>query len=310
VPKSSQPQDTGRLGERWFLSRLPAAWVFQPPLEDVGIDGIVVICDAGESNGLEFRVQIKSSVQFNRKGDCIVIPSVKHSAMRYWLTGFTPTLLVAFEISSQTGWCGWANQVLAPVAQSVVATDGVRALELPMRVPIDENIWDIVSKQVGGLYAAIGRKLVMAGGLTPFLDALEELSGSLKHLYFAEAAQPPESERTVEQSDLMRELEATAHRDAVRAILALEKDLSDVGAPLVGLKEYAEEYTQRCTGFIRAFRELVETDGPVNCQVLTDGFASERRPLMNSIAGAIHELTQAASRASRAGTSVTRKRVG
>jgi hypothetical protein len=95
MPKSSTPQETGRLGERWFVSKLPASWIFQPPHEDVGIDGVVVICEPGQCNGLEFRVQVKASAQFRRKEGRIVIPDVKHSAMQYWVTGFTPTLLVS-----------------------------------------------------------------------------------------------------------------------------------------------------------------------------------------------------------------------
>lgn len=59
---------------------------------------------------------------------------------------------------------------------------------------------------------------------------------------------------------------------------------------------------QRCSGFIRRFRETVTTDGPIECQVIAEGFALERRSFMNSIAGVIHQLSQAAVRASRAQT--------
>lgn len=300
MPKSTTPQETGRLGERWFISRLPLPWIFQPPHEDVGIDGVVVICESSQFNGLEFRVQVKASAQFRRKEDRIVIPDVKHSAMQYWVTGFTPTLLVAYEASSQTGWCAWANQVLAPIAEAVMTTDGVRSLEMPTRVRVDEGVWDTIRHQLGGLYAAIGRKLVVAQTVGPFLHALEELSSSLKHLYFAEAARPAESQRTEEQRALMHQLEATAYRDAVRAILTLNDELAGAGVPIEGLKEYAGEYSDRCSGFIRGFRELVATDGPVNCQVIAEGFALERRPLMNSIAGVIQQLSQAGTRAYRA----------
>jgi hypothetical protein len=96
MPNQNEAQLTGRRGERWFVSRLPPTWIFQPPLEDVGVDGVVVICSSGPLNGLEFRVQIKSSRKWRTSENFIVLKNVKTSSFRYWVTGFTPTLLVLY----------------------------------------------------------------------------------------------------------------------------------------------------------------------------------------------------------------------
>ena len=294
MPRQSSSQETGRIGERWFVSQLPPNWVFQPPLEDVGIDGVVVICGSGPADGLEFRVQIKSSAEFTRRGDALVVPNIKRSTLRYWVTGFTPTLLVAFETSSGKAFCAWANELLAARADLLDDTNGMAALELHTRMPVTDAAWAQIREQLSGLYAAIGRRLLVAGTVAPFLAAINALSGALKGLYFAEAARPREPDRTPEQRRLMQELEVTSHCDVVRAIIALQKALAENGIALDGLNQYADEYAERCSSIVRGFRDSVFADGVVKCEVIPEGLALERRPLMNSIAGTLHELTQAA----------------
>ena len=299
MPKQTASQETGGAGERGSVSRLPTNWIFQPPLEDVGIDGVVVICGPGAGEGLEFRVQIKSSTRFRRNGEMLIVPNVKRSALRYWVTGFTPTLVVAYETSSASGYCAWANQILASMADSLDVEHGTCALEVPMQTPVNDSAWTIIREQASGIYAAIGRHVLVAGTIVSFLKAMNQLSGALKGLYFAEAARPPEQHRTKEQRELMHELEATSHRDVVRAMLTLHQELMEHGRCLTGLTQYADDYSERVEGFIRGFRKTVASDERVRCQVIAEGFAIERRPLMNSIAGVLHELTQAAVYASR-----------
>lgn len=100
------------------------------------------------------------------------------------------------------------DQILAPIASKVLEKDGVRSFELPTRMPINEFVWGLIREQLCGINATLWRNLVLAGTVTPFLNALEQLSDSLKHLYFVEAARPPESERTVEQRMTMHHLES------------------------------------------------------------------------------------------------------
>ena len=300
MPKQTSSQETGRIGERWFDSQLPPNWIAQFPREDVGIDRVVVICEPGSANGLEFRVQVKSSVRFQRRNDKLVVRGVKRSAVKYWVTGFTPTLVVAYETSLGMGYCAWANQILASKTELLQDAVGVCSLCIPTNMPVDESLWGRIRDQVGGISAALGRRLLLAGRVVPFLRALNQMSGALQGLYFAEAARPPEPNRTEAQREFMWELEVTCHRDVVRATLALEKEVLDCSVTIGGLKQYAEEYARRCRGFIPEFDRTITTEAkPCQCRVDPEGLANERRPLMNSIAGAIHELTHAAVRASR-----------
>jgi len=298
MPRQNKSQEIGRMGERWFVSQLPPNWIFQPPLDDVGVDGVVVICEAGSLNGAEFRVQIKSSAKWIIRNNSIVLTGLKRSTIQYWVTGFTPTLIIAYETSSNRGFCAWANQILALRTEELVEDQGSITLEIPMRMPIDSGVWDTVRTQISGISIALGRNLLVAETVVPFLRAIYELSGALKHLYFAQAATPKEPYRTDAQRKLISELEIVSHRDVVRAILALDRDLQSAGILLDGLKQYAEDYIKRCSGFIRGFQQIVDAgDQLLNCDFYPEGLALERPPMMHSIANTIHELTQAAVRA-------------
>ncbi len=288
------------MGERWFVSQLPPNWVFQPPLDDVGLDGVVVICEPGPLNGTEFRVQIKSSARWVVRNNSVVLTGLKRSAIRYWVTGFTPTLVIVYETSSNRGYCAWANQLLARRTEVLEEDEGATSLEIPMRIPIDGAVWNIVSAQVSGISIALGRNLILAERVVPFLRALNVLSGALKGLYFAQAARPKEPDRTEEQRRLISELEITCHRDVVRGIVTLDQEIQSSGASFDGLKQYAAEYVQRCGGFIKGFQELVDAgDKRLSCDFAPEGLAHERPAMMNSIANAMHELTQAAVMAAR-----------
>src|SRR5437867_3498560 len=109
MPRQVKSQSVGRQGERWFEGLLPSTWILQPPKDDVGVDGVVVICEDGPLNGLEFRVQVKTSDKWTVSGDFISVRNVKRDSALYWITGFTPTLLVLHEVSTGRGAFAWAN---------------------------------------------------------------------------------------------------------------------------------------------------------------------------------------------------------
>jgi hypothetical protein len=67
--KLTRSQSLGNKGEQWFPAQLPEYWHFQKPTNDLGIDGVVVIAEQNSSNGIEFRVQIKSSKDWIKKGN-------------------------------------------------------------------------------------------------------------------------------------------------------------------------------------------------------------------------------------------------
>ena len=111
MPKQSKSQTIGREGEKWFESRLPTTWIPQRPTEDVGVDLLVVICDDGALNGLEFKVQVKSSAHWRVNNGTIAVPFRRDSLFDL-MRGFTPALLVVYDSKSKRGYYAWLNQIV------------------------------------------------------------------------------------------------------------------------------------------------------------------------------------------------------
>jgi hypothetical protein len=97
--KHTNAQAVGVKGEQWFPAQLPKYWIPQKPTYDLGVDLTVVITEQNEFNGLEFRVQIKSSAAWKRDGNSIVLSGIKRTTARSWAAGSSPTLLVFYDES-------------------------------------------------------------------------------------------------------------------------------------------------------------------------------------------------------------------
>ena len=259
MPRQKKAQETGRLGERWFPQQLPANWIFQPPHEDVGVDGVVVICDDSPSNGLEFRVQIKSSELWKIQDQRIVV-RVKRESLLYWLAGFSPTLLVLYEAASNTGWCTWVNQVIAEDLSMLKGNTKTVALQVPVAHRLDASIWKPLSRQLHSLNLRIAKRIMVAGATLPVLEATRWLMQSL-HLIDLCANGRQEDSDDVPQAELV-DAEITAHKEIVAALLKLDDDLRHAGASIIGIKDAAQRYSNDCTKFIVNFPEFVRHSGP------------------------------------------------
>src|SRR5688500_9837332 len=140
MPKQTRSQTIGREGEKWFEAQLPPSWIPQRPTEDVGVDSLVVICEDNILNGLEFRVQIKSTTTWRTRDGNILLSFSRHSLIDL-IKGFTPALLVTYESSSKRAYCFWLNQLvgrdlslLSPKRRSVT-------LFIPMTRPVTPDLW-------------------------------------------------------------------------------------------------------------------------------------------------------------------------
>ena len=290
--RQNKAQETGRLGERWFPHQLPANWLFQPPHEDVGVDGVVVICDDSPSNGLEFRVQIKSSERWNVQDERLMV-RVKRESLIYWLSGFSPTLLVLYEAASNTGWCTWVNQVIAE--DLAVLKDGAKtvSLQVPVTHRLDASIWKPLSLQLHSLNLRIAKRIMVAGAALPVLEATHCLMQSL-HLIDLCASGRQEDSDDIPQTELL-DAEMTAHKEIVVALLKLDDDLRNAGASIIGIKDSAQRYSSDCTKFIVNFPEFVRHSGPgfatqVNLQALID-FRPEAMRAVTQIVGKLSALS-------------------
>jgi len=156
-----QAQQIGRAGKRWFAQQLPTNWIFQPPHEDVGIDGVVVISEDSPSNGLEFRVQIKSSFNWATSEDAVSL-RVKKNSLIYWLTGFTPTLLILYDARNHAGYCSWVNQLIFDDISTLERNTKTVTLQIPIFQRIDTTTWSRISLQLAALNRRIARRVTVS----------------------------------------------------------------------------------------------------------------------------------------------------
>ncbi|HLE64429.1 MAG TPA: DUF4365 domain-containing protein [Pyrinomonadaceae bacterium] len=300
MPRQNKAQETGRSGERWFPQQLPANWIFQPPHEDVGVDGVVVICDDSPSNGLEFRVQIKSSELWRVEDEHVVV-RVKRESLVYWLSGFSPTLLVLYEAASNTGWCTWINQIIAEDLSVLKGEAKMVSLRVPVAHRLDASIWKPLSRQLHSLNLRIAKRIIVAGAALPVLEATRWLMQSL-HLIDLCANGRQEDSDDVPQTDLVL-AEITAHKEIVAALLQLDGDLKDAGASIIGIKDLAQRYSDDCAKFIVNFPAFVRHSGPgfttqVNLKALID-FRPEAMRVVTQVVGKLSAISLEVARDSR-----------
>ena len=179
MPKQSESQVIGHEGERWFAAQLPASWIPQFPTTDIGVDALVIICDEGPLNGLEFRVQIKSARKWHIQSDCILVKGFSKRSLIDLLRGFTPALLVLYEASTKSGHCFWVNQLLAMSPHLAQTQTKSLTLKVPKLRPIEATLWPQLASEVRGVSRAIGRRVSLSGVYVSILEATHALMQSL-----------------------------------------------------------------------------------------------------------------------------------
>jgi len=275
MPKQSLAQKIGRIGERWFENQLPSDWIFQYPSEDVGIDGQVIICDNSLSNGLEFRVQIKTSNQFTKKDDFIHFRVSKRD-LTYWLKGLTPTLICLYETSTLTGWYSWINQVIVEQLSKINDSSKSILIKLSVSKKLDHKQWDKISNQVYSINKNIGSNLILAGMAYPVLKAIEKLMGSLelieicKHIWTTQILSnkisikeflKKSSNCQLKKVNDYLDAELTAHKEIATTLYELERKLEIAQVPSIGLKEAGDKYCEICTKFVSNFNQFITSNG-------------------------------------------------
>lgn len=273
--EQTSAQKTGRMGERWFPQQLPADWIFQPPHEDIGIDGVVIVCDKSRSNGLEFRVQIKSSENWKIKNNSISI-RVKRSNLEYWLSGFSPTLIVLYDSLNNVGWYSWVSQLIGADVSILRSKSKSITLKVPLNQKIESCIWDRISRQLLSLYLNVSKKMGFAGMAVPVMKTTQHLTQSLYLIDLCSHNWPDDFIDLINKGSidllnaykdeqLIRDLvdaETTAHKEIAVALIELDRQLSSASLPLTGAKEAGKKYTKICLRFITDFDKYIRHSGP------------------------------------------------
>lgn len=297
MPKQTRSQTIGREGEKWFEAQLPPSWIPQRPTEDVGVDALVVICENNALNGLEFRVQIKSTNTWKIRDKNILLSFARHSLIDL-IQGFTPALLVTYEASTKRGFCFWMNKIvgkdltlLSPRRKSVT-------LSIPMTRPVTDDLWPRLGQEARGLNAAVGRRVALAGRSFPILTFVHAMSEALQNFDYVAHHWAASDEKSDEQAALLHAVEVSCHRDVVQAIDELRASLPPEFNPIVGLDDFSEEWIQSCESFVVGFRDLIENrKHDLSVQMLSvrvdhDRMAEKRNGFVRSILIAQVQITK------------------
>lgn len=292
MPKQTRSQALGREGERWFSSALPSNWLLQPPLEDIGVDGVVVICENGPLNGMEFRVQVKASRSWAITSDALAIRRLQRDAVLYWLTGFTPTLLVVYDAVAGRGYCDWVNRLAAPHQRLLRGRGKSLTFHIPLTRQITPEIWTIVGHELRALNGMVSRRVISAGKALPLLRVLHAMSEALHGLDFAANATKDGRRPQGDDLTILWQLELSCHRDVILALQALDGDMMEAGYQLEGLSHFIAEYIEKFATIVPSFASiLANPDLLQNVQVDVAALSRRREGFMRSIVHAMRQLT-------------------
>jgi hypothetical protein len=235
--KLTPSQSLGNKGEQWFPAQLPEYWHFQKPSIDLGIDGVVVIAEQNSLNGMEFRVQIKSSKDWKKKGNEIVLRGIKRNTARTWASGATPTLLVFYDDSKKQGYCAWALDAMPPIPELLFGRSSTITLKAKNPFSINNDCWNSIRSSLKA-DAELKIKALNTGAIANIVfPKINEITKSIRFLQLYQFAADSDPRKIAIQlkayhcrkcNDELNDLEiqmllslaqASAHRDIILSIL-------------------------------------------------------------------------------------------
>lgn len=281
MPNQSSSNIIGRKGERWFQSQIPADWIFQIPSEDIGVDGTVVICDNSPMKGTEFRVQIKSSTKFKNSKQ-LTISKVKRSTFIYWLTGFTPTLLVIYDTNKNEGYYFWANKLINYNKNLLETTDTEINLSIPKSQKIDVKCWDNIKNDLKELRISISNIIHDQSVLLPYLHDLMEI---IQRLNYSETVKKIDgSEPSKDDLLFLWEVEMNCHKQFILLVEEMLTLIKEETSTCLYIKNIIIGYKEICKTFCINFNEAVYHWKPgFEIGVIPKVMAKERHRLMGII---------------------------
>ena len=258
MPKQTNSNIIGRRGERWFQNQLPSEWVFQTPSEDIGVDGLVVVLDEGEINGIEFRVQIKSSANFKETHNEIKISGIKRSTLLYWIHNPTPTLLVAYNDITKIGYCGWIDDILYDSKSTLSLTKELISFSIPKDKPIISDIWDEIRKDLKQFRRSLKSAYFEREYTFPYSYRISDI---LLRLNMNETMRTKDgSEFTQSQLQLLWTVELKSYEDFYLLLIEIEKNIHQNSPFAAPIKTYKREFKKICDTFFFNFDEVLSNN--------------------------------------------------
>jgi len=256
--KQTDAQALGIKGEQWFPAQLPKYWIPQKPTYDLGVDCVVVITEQNQYNGLEFRVQIKSSRKWTRRGSTIIASGVKRTTARDWVSGSSPTLLVFYDEHANQGWYAWALEALPEIPKLLSGKSKTITIKAKSPLMIDSECWNKIRSDLVAGVRLLSEAIKTGRVANIVFPQIRDIARCLQLLHLAEFN--PDAKETNERF-LLELSQAVAHRDIVLATLSILDKLDPACLFARHLRSTIESYKSRVSEFYNAFdRMLQNTD--------------------------------------------------
>lgn len=257
MPQQSEAQIIGREGEIWFESQLPSGWVLQPPKTDVGIDGVVVICDSSDLNGREFRVQVKSSKSPKVIDSNIVVSGIKHSTIEYWFLSPLPTLIVAYNVTEKIGYYRWHVDIFDEVREPLkVRNEKTISIYVSTNNTLNAGAWETIKEDLRWHYRNLSESLYTARNAKSLLPTIHDLAAAVRQLNSIDHQPIPIDRRTAQQEGILAIMEMMQHRLIVTSLSQLlsELDRDSEGTRILGA--WIASYSSRVSSVFPNFEKL------------------------------------------------------
>lgn len=290
MPHQSEAQITGDQGENWFASQLPPGWILQPPKRDVGVDGVIVICDKTDLNGREFRVQIKASKTPTIRNSMVIIPGVKRSTVEYWFLSPLPTLLVAYDATQNHGFFRWHSDLYDEVRE---ALDRQETKSISVSVPtsnrLDQEGWETIRNNLKWHYNNLSEALFVARNAKSLLPTIHDLAAAVRQLNSIDHQPIPVDRRTKEQEGLLALMEMMQHRLVVSTLTQLLSELARETEGARRLEAWIHSYGSKVSSVFPDFEKLTSWDHvPPDFELVFDG--NRIHPARHQLMGLVLEM--------------------
>jgi len=256
MPYQSEAQVIGDEGERWFDGQLPPRWLPQKPDRDIGVDRVVVICEEGDLNGQEFRVQVKASRHFKITDKHILLSGIKHSTIDYWFVSPLPTLVVAYDTTSRRGYYCWHNEVYSQVAH-IQGTDPQQTttIAIPEDNILDAKAWEMIKDDLRSHHQNLRHALYVERDSRSLLPTIHSLAAAARQLNSFDRQSIKPDERT-EQHGMLALAEIMQHRFVVTTLSDLLSQLRPDSEGATRLAAWIDLYASSVRSVFPTFDEL------------------------------------------------------
>lgn len=269
MPYQSEAQITGDKGENWFATQLPPGWILQPPKRDVGVDGVVVICDKTDLNGREFRIQIKASNAPTINNSMIIIPGVKRSTIEYWFLSPLPTLLVAYDATQNLGFFRWHSDLYHEV-RDVLDRQETQSVSvfIPISNRLDQEGWTAIRNNLKWHYHNLSEALFASQNAKSLFPTIHNLAAAVRQLNSIDHQPIPEDKRTKEQEGILALMEMMQHRLVVSTLMQLLSELEQETEGARRLDAWIHSYGSKVSSVFPNFEKLTSWDhAPLDFEV-------------------------------------------